>query len=110
MTDTWQKIHDAALTVHKDGGRELARLVIEADDVVEELTVRIEELEAKLAKTGEALLDSAAHLCSATSLLERGGKKAAPSDKIFKQILKNYNRNLKRTRATLAELTGGKDE
>ena len=48
ISDQWQKIVDAALTVHKDGGSRLARLVLAADD-------RIEELEAKLAKAVEAL-------------------------------------------------------
>ena len=48
MTDTWERIHDAALTRHEDGGAELARLVIEADDPFQALADRVAELEAAL--------------------------------------------------------------
>jgi len=67
----------------------------------------IEELEAKLAKAVEAGVDIAASLNGAISLLERGGKKAAPSDKMFAQMLIDYSASLDRFRTTLAELTGG---
>lgn len=53
----------------------------------------------------EAAIDAAAHLAAAISLLEAGGKaakKAAPSDKMFDQMLRDYKRSLGRARAALA--------
>jgi len=67
---------------------------------------RIEELEAKLAKAVSASVDTAASLVAAISLLEKGGKKAAPSNKMFDQMMADYRASLERTRTTLAELKG----
>ena len=67
----------------------------ELEDTLNEAAARIEELE-------EALIDAVAHLAAAISLLERGGKaakKAAPSDKMFDQMLKDYKASLSRVRA-----------
>ena len=64
----------------------------------------VAELEAKLAKAMEAGVDVAASLSAAISLLEQGGKKAAPSDKMFNQMLVDYKASLARFRTTLAEL------
>ena len=66
----------------------------------------IEELEAKLAKAVSASVDTAASLVAAISLLEKGGKKAAPSNKMFDQMMADYRASLERTRTTLAELKG----
>ena len=71
---------------------------------------RIEKLEAKLAMAVDAGVDVAASLAAAISLLERGGKKAAASDRMFAQMLLDYNASLDRFRATLAELKGQDDE
>ena len=70
----------------------------------------IEELEDNLAEALEAGVGVAASLIAAISLLERGGKKAAPSDKMFNQMLVDYKASLARFRNTLAELTGGNDD
>jgi site-specific recombinase len=64
----------------------------------------IKELEAKLAKAVEAAVDAGASLAAAISLLERGGRKAAPSNKMFDQMLVDYRNSLERTRATLSAL------
>jgi len=67
-----------------------------ADQMVE-LRSTITELEA-------ALIDAAASLAAAISLLERGGKtakKAAASDKMFDQMLDDYRGSFERARATL---------
>lgn len=56
-----------------------------------------------------ALLDCGASLAAAVSLLERGGKaakKAAPSDKMFDQMIKDYKASIDRTRAALEPRTG----
>ena len=53
----------------------------------------------------EVVIDVAAHLAAAISLLERGGKgakKAAPSNKMFDQMLVDYRSSLNRARAALA--------
>jgi hypothetical protein len=50
----------------------------------------------------EAVMDTLAHLVAATSLLSRGGtRKAAPSDKMFSQMLKDYAAAIERTLAAL---------
>lgn len=54
----------------------------------------------------EALTDVGASLAAAISLLERGGKaakKAAPSDRMFDQMVKDYKASLERARAALKE-------
>lgn len=51
----------------------------------------------------EALLDTLASLVAAVSLLERGGKKAAPSDKMFEMMLADYRASIHRARAVLKE-------
>ena len=58
----------------------------------------------------ERLLDTAASLAAAISLLKRGGKKAAASDKMFAQMLVDYNASLDRARAALKEIKGQNDE
>jgi len=59
------------------------------------------------------LVDVAASLAAAISLLERGGKsakKAAASDKMFDQMLADYRASLERARAALSpETDGGRD-
>lgn len=82
------------------------------DAVAEDATTALAEMgkPAPLEKAVEAGIDVSASLAAAISLLERGGKKAAPSDKMFAQMLADYNASLDRARATLAELTGDKNE
>lgn len=49
----------------------------------------------------EILTDVTAHLAAAISLLERGSKKVAPSDKMFDMMLNDYRASLERARAFL---------
>jgi hypothetical protein len=49
--------------------------------------------------------DLLAHLVAAVSLLERGGKQAAPSDRMFEQMLVDYKASIERGRAAVAALT-----
>lgn len=49
----------------------------------------------------EALLDVLAHLVAAVSLLRQGGVKAAPSNKMGRQMLKDYEDSIARGRAYL---------
>jgi len=62
---------------------------------------RITELEAENAKLREALIDTTASLVASVSLLEHGGKKAAPSDTMFAQMLVDYKNSIDRARAAL---------
>jgi hypothetical protein len=53
----------------------------------------------------EALKNTIAHLVAAHSLLARGGKKAAPSDKMFYQMLDDYEKAFNEGRAVIAKAT-----
>jgi hypothetical protein len=46
----------------------------------------------------DVLIDVLAHLVAAVSLLESGGRKAAPSDKMYRQMLKDYKASIDRGR------------
>ena len=50
----------------------------------------------------KALEDTTVHLIAATSLLSRSSKKAAPSNKMFDQMLIDYNNSAARGRAAIA--------
>ena len=52
----------------------------------------------------EALIETAASLSAAHSLLSRGGKRAAPSNKMFAVMLEDYRKSLDRAVATLSSL------
>jgi hypothetical protein len=52
----------------------------------------------------DALMGLMSSLAAAISLLERSGKKAAPSDKMFDQMLVDYRKNLNAARASLAAI------
>ena len=63
------------------------------------------------ARLREALIDILASLVASVDLLERGGKKAAPSDKMFAQMLVDYKNSIERGRAVAAAIReGGKDD
>ncbi|MFN8994187.1 MAG: hypothetical protein ACK5X3_11080 [Pseudomonadota bacterium] len=67
------------------------------------LAAERDALRAENARLREAALDALAGLVAAHSLLERGGKKAAPSNKMFEQMLCDYGAAITRTRAALGE-------
>lgn len=50
----------------------------------------------------EALVDVTAHLVAAHSLLSRSPKTAAPSNKMFDQMLRDYAKSIERGRAALS--------
>ncbi len=52
----------------------------------------------------EIVKDLLVHLIAATSLLERGGRKAAASDKMFAAMLSDYKKSIARGRKFLKEL------
>jgi hypothetical protein len=67
----------------------------------EHLSHKITCLRAENERLREALIDTTASLVASVSLLERGGKKAAPSDKMFAQMLVDYKNSIDRARAAL---------
>ena len=67
---------------------------------------RAEAAEAKVARLVEAAIRVAASLAAAISLLDRGGKKAAPSDKMFNQMIVDYKKSLDEARAAITEVQG----
>ena len=52
----------------------------------------------------EIVVDLLASLVAAVSLLKRGSKKAAPSDKMSDQMIADYERSIAHGRAYLLEL------
>ena len=67
----------------------------------EALTQKVRERDRKVARLQRELIDThtharnmAAHLNAAISLLEWGSKDAAPSDKMFDQMLADYRKSL----------------
>jgi hypothetical protein len=61
----------------------------------------VEPLHARIAELEAALKDATVNLVAAVSLLESGGKKAAPSNKMFQQMLADYKNGVERARAAL---------
>ena len=53
----------------------------------------------------DVLIDVLASLVAAVSLLKRGSKKAAPSDKMFDMMIADYERSIERGRAALKNTT-----
>jgi len=74
----------------------------------EALTQKVRERDRKVARLQRELIDThtharnmAAHLNAAISLLERGSKDAAPSDKMFDQMLADYRKCVEDYRKSL---------
>jgi len=68
--------------------------------------IRADIHEAEVARLRGVAISTAASLAAAISLLERGGKaakKAAPSDKMFDQMLTDYRNSLDAARAALGD-------
>lgn len=68
----------------------------------------VDRLRAKLmaAKEGElrmreTAINALASLVAAVDLLERGGRKAAPSDRMFDQMLRDFNKVINDARGEL---------
>lgn len=78
--------------------RDVLRHLLERWDAAE---ARATAAERERDALREALRNALASLVAATSLLERGGKKAAPSDKMFAQMLVDYNKSAAAARAAL---------
>ncbi len=87
------------------------------NDDTARLSVRLGDLRDLLADNArmrEAAIDCAASLAAAISLLERSPKTAAPSNKMFDQMLADYRAALTRARNALegrdrARSDGGRD-
>lgn len=90
---------------------EIARLTKERDELGETLDstdarldrkqIEINDLRAKLATVESAAKDTITSLVAAVSLLERVGRVAAPSDKMFGVMLNDYKRGIERARTAL---------
>lgn len=92
--------------VRQDPSERERKLRHRIDGLRHMLDLRQTELEAKHAeieRLREALIHSGGALAAAISLLEHGPKTAAPSDKMFDQMLIDYNKALDTARATLKE-------
>ena len=110
LREWWEYDHGRLIENSLARIEELEAALPEQIEWVKRLADDLIAAEAKLAKAVEASIDIAASLAAAISLLERGGKKAAASDRMFAQMLLDYNASLDRFRTTLAELKGQDDE
>lgn len=98
--------------IQKEAADALASLKAEVDEfrsslakTIGKLMVadkRAEKAEAEVARLTEALRATTASLVAAHSLLSRGSKKAAPSDKMFDQMLLDYQKSIDVGRAALS--------
>ena len=103
----YKELYEAAKRDAEEAEAYAAELEAKLDTMVAALAYegrRTDAAETKLAKAVEAAIDAGASLAAAISLLEKGSKKAAPSNKMFDQMLADYRASLERTRTTLAEL------
>ena len=106
---TWQHEDEPMSTmeyVRADLFSALTEQLAAARRDAEEAEAYAGELEGQLAKAVGAGVSVAASLNAAISLLERGGKKAAASNKMFAQMLVDYTASLDRFRTAIAELMG----
>lgn len=79
----------------------LERRISECDDARDWLIERNRTLDARIAELEAVMTDVTVNLIGAISLLESGGKKAAPSNKMFDQMLVDYKNGVERARAAL---------
>lgn len=86
------------------------RLTQAALNTLDAARAKIERLEAEVAtqtslieKLETVLISTAASLAAATSLLKQGPKSAAPSNKMFDQMVLDYEASLEEARAALEE-------
>jgi hypothetical protein len=75
-----------------------------------EAGARSTRISAAQRRVVEAVPDAAASLAAAISLLERGGRKAAPSDKMFDQMLADYRQSLEQIRDAWKSLERAKGD
>jgi hypothetical protein len=72
---------------------------------------QLEKEQEDIQKLRRMLIHVLAGFVASVDLLERGGKKAAPSNKMFAQMLIDYKNSIERGRAAAAAIReGGKDE
>ena len=96
MSNWRDEVAEVLEVVALDGLPEPRDLDVALDAIASAVSDEIEKLR-------EAALDALAGLVAAHSLLKRGGKKAAPSDKMFEQMLCDYGATITRVRAALGE-------
>lgn len=102
MTDISKAAVDVAANVLRITGEHyIASLLTTLRAALDEAEARAVKAEAERDAANALLLHTAASLAAAISLLERGGKKAAASDKMFAQMLTDYRKTLDAARAHL---------
>lgn len=95
---------DEAREAHETTAAELhswIKIKADAEARATDLAAQLAAKDAEIERLREAGLDTLASLVAAVSLLERGGKKAAASDKMFGIMLDDYRRSADRARAAL---------
>lgn len=74
-----------------------------AEGMIEATDKDIRRLHTENERLREELRRTTVSLVAAVSLLKSGGKKAAPSKKMFNQMLADYTNSIERSRAVLQE-------
>ena len=101
-------MYEAADTIEAQAAEiaEYRRQHCSAVEIARPLLDALEAKAAEIKRLRRVVIDVAASLAAAISLLERGGKaakKAAPSDLMFDQMVRDYTASLEDARAALGE-------
>lgn len=73
------------------------------DSIIARLEAMIKQLELERDMYKQSAIDCFVHLEAAVSLLEKGGKQAAPSDRMFNVMLNDYKNCIVRNRTILSK-------
>jgi hypothetical protein len=105
------KLTDCQWRSYEGSGDVVRRWAVEREEAAQAITDLSAERDALAAENAvmrEATTRSTVSLIAAVSLLESGGKKAAGSDKMFAQMLKDYKASIEIGRAALNHAAEGK--
>ena len=103
MTDLIERLRgEYAMGPHlPNGSPEFGFRQFETTSICKEAVAEIERQAARIAELETKMIGVMAALAAAVSLLERSPKTAAPSDKMFDQMLEDYTRALATARTAL---------
>ena len=78
--------------------------IINLERMIEERDTKIHQLDEQQRQLLAALKDVLSSLVAAHSLLERGGRRAAASDTMFRVMLDDYQRSIEHGRAVVRDI------
>jgi hypothetical protein len=101
MTDNERKQFIEFLRYYRESSEYGKTWADKAADEIERLAAALAQSDAE--PTRDVFMEVLASLVAAVSLLKAGGKKAAPSDKMFDQMILDYERAIERGRSAIAQ-------